>query len=87
MIREAFRQNGIEFAQPSVQVGGDDKGGGAAAAALRAKATADVAADSSALEAYVTVKYSPCPWIWPKVTSDLDRGNRHGTGRCPETRS
>ncbi len=31
MIREAFQQNGIEFAQPTVQVGGDDKGGGAAA--------------------------------------------------------
>jgi small-conductance mechanosensitive channel len=43
-IREAFQANGIEFAQPSVQVGGDDKGGGAAAAATvraqQAKATA-----------------------------------------------
>jgi len=43
MIREAFQQNGIEFATPSVQVGGDDKGGGAAAAAAiraqQAKAT------------------------------------------------
>ncbi|MBB3654849.1 small-conductance mechanosensitive channel [Rhizobium sp. BK650] len=32
-IREAFQNNGIEFAQPMVQVGGDDKNGGAAAAA------------------------------------------------------
>jgi small-conductance mechanosensitive channel len=43
-IREAFQANGIEFAQPSVQVGGDDKGGGAAAAATvraqQARATA-----------------------------------------------
>ncbi|QFY62901.1 mechanosensitive ion channel family protein (plasmid) [Rhizobium grahamii] len=31
-IREAFQASGIEFAQPTVQVGGDDKGGGAAAA-------------------------------------------------------
>jgi small-conductance mechanosensitive channel len=37
MIREAFQANGIEFAQPSVHVGGDDKGGAAAAAtAVRA---------------------------------------------------
>jgi small-conductance mechanosensitive channel len=37
MIRDAFQANGIEFAQPTVQVGGDDKGGGAAAAtAVRA---------------------------------------------------
>lgn len=36
-IREIFQANGISFAQPTVQVGGDDKGGGAAAAqALRA---------------------------------------------------
>ncbi|KQV81953.1 mechanosensitive ion channel family protein [Rhizobium sp. Root1220] len=32
MIREAFKKAGIEFAQPTVQVGGDDKGGAAAAA-------------------------------------------------------
>jgi small-conductance mechanosensitive channel len=32
MIREAFQNNGIEFAQPMVQVGGDDKNGAAAAA-------------------------------------------------------
>jgi len=31
-IRELFLANGIAFAQPTVQVGGDDKGGGAAAA-------------------------------------------------------
>jgi small-conductance mechanosensitive channel len=37
MIRDAFKTNGIEFAQPTVQVGGEDKGGGAAAAtAVRA---------------------------------------------------
>jgi small-conductance mechanosensitive channel len=39
MIREAFQANGIEFAQPTVQVGGDEKGGGAAAAiAIKASA-------------------------------------------------
>ncbi|WFR97587.1 mechanosensitive ion channel family protein [Rhizobium tumorigenes] len=32
MIREAFRANGIEFATPSVQVGGEETGGAAAAA-------------------------------------------------------
>ena len=32
-IREVFLANGIAFAQPTVQVGGDDKGGGGAAAA------------------------------------------------------
>ncbi len=32
MIREAFQNNGIEFAQPMVQVGGEDKNGAAAAA-------------------------------------------------------
>lgn len=31
-IREVFLANGIDFAQPTVQVGGDDKGGAAAAA-------------------------------------------------------
>ncbi|WP_431322825.1 mechanosensitive ion channel family protein [Rhizobium sp. YTU87027] len=37
-IREAFLANGIAFAQPTVQVGGDDKDGGAAAAqAIRAQ--------------------------------------------------
>lgn len=30
--REALRANGIDFATPSVQVGGDEKGGTAAAA-------------------------------------------------------
>ena len=34
MIREAFRAEGIDFAQPTVQVGGDDRDAGAAAAAL-----------------------------------------------------
>jgi len=38
LIREAFQANGIEFATPSVQVGGDDRGGAAAAAtAIRAQ--------------------------------------------------
>jgi small-conductance mechanosensitive channel len=32
MIREAFQKNGIEFAQPTVHVGGEDKGGSVAAA-------------------------------------------------------
>ncbi|MBX4929357.1 small-conductance mechanosensitive channel [Rhizobium binae] len=32
-IREVFLANGIAFAQPTIQVGGDDKGSGAAAAA------------------------------------------------------
>ncbi|MDP9810185.1 small-conductance mechanosensitive channel [Rhizobium tibeticum] len=37
-IREVFLANGIAFAQPTVQVGGDDKDGGAAAAqAIRAQ--------------------------------------------------
>ncbi|MEF0944080.1 mechanosensitive ion channel family protein [Rhizobium sp. BR 362] len=36
MIRDAFRSNGIEFAQPTVQVGGEEKADGSAAvAALR----------------------------------------------------
>ncbi|MDK4742512.1 mechanosensitive ion channel family protein [Rhizobium sp. CNPSo 3464] len=36
MIRDAFRSNGIEFAQPTVQVGGEEKAeGSAAVAALR----------------------------------------------------
>jgi small-conductance mechanosensitive channel len=34
MIREAFRENGIQFAQPMVQVGGDEKGEAAAASAV-----------------------------------------------------
>lgn len=41
-IREVFLSNGISFAQPTVQVGGDDKGGGAAAAqAIRAQQAGD----------------------------------------------
>ena len=42
MIRQAFMDNGIEFAQPTVQVGGDNKSAGAAAATsamMRKKAT------------------------------------------------
>jgi small-conductance mechanosensitive channel len=39
-LREVFLANGITFAQPMVQVGGDDKSGGAAAAtAVRAHQT------------------------------------------------
>jgi len=38
MIREAFQNNGIEFAQPMVQVGGDDKNGAAAAATATLRA-------------------------------------------------
>ena len=43
MIRKAFAENGISFAQPTVQVGGDDKGDAAAAAHLaqRQKAAAE----------------------------------------------
>lgn len=33
MIRKAFKENGIEFATPSVQVGGDERQGAAAAVA------------------------------------------------------
>jgi small-conductance mechanosensitive channel len=36
-IREVFLANGIAFAQPTVQVGGDDKGAAAAAQAIRAQ--------------------------------------------------
>lgn len=42
MIRQAFMENGIEFAQPTVQVGGDEKSTAAAAATstiMRKKAT------------------------------------------------
>ncbi|MNL84344.1 hypothetical protein D3C87_2122840 [compost metagenome] len=46
MIREAFKENGIEFATPSVQVGGDDRDGGAAAAtALRTQHVKAVATE------------------------------------------
>jgi small-conductance mechanosensitive channel len=38
MIRAAFMEHGIEFAQPTVQVGGDDKQAGAAAATASAMA-------------------------------------------------
>nr|WP_200985046.1 mechanosensitive ion channel domain-containing protein [Rhizobium rhizogenes]QCL09268.1 mechanosensitive ion channel family protein [Rhizobium rhizogenes] len=40
MIRDAFQQNGIEFAQPSVQVGGDERSAVAAATTVRAAAEA-----------------------------------------------
>jgi small-conductance mechanosensitive channel len=51
MIREAFQENGIEFAQPMVQVGGDDKGeakggGAAASAVLRAQQLKAAAAET-----------------------------------------
>ena len=49
MIRRAFMENGIEFAQPTVQVGGDDKGDPtAAAAALRKHQMATEAAQAAA---------------------------------------
>ena len=38
MLREAFKQNGIEFAQPTVQIGGDDKNPAAAAAQIQLQA-------------------------------------------------
>ncbi|MBY5798267.1 mechanosensitive ion channel family protein [Rhizobium leguminosarum] len=45
-IREAFKENGIDFATPSVQVGGEDRDGAAAAAtAIRAQQTKGVAAE------------------------------------------
>jgi small-conductance mechanosensitive channel len=45
MIRKSFAENGINFAQPTVQVGGDDKGDVAAAAHLaqKQKAAAEAA--------------------------------------------
>lgn len=46
MIRAAFKENGIEFATPSVQVGNDDRSGAAAAAtAIRAQQAKVVAAE------------------------------------------
>ena len=45
-IREAFKENGIEFATPSVQVGNDDRDGAAAAAtAIRAQQVKAAAAE------------------------------------------
>jgi len=44
MIRKAFAENGIEFAQPTVQVGGDDPKASAAAAHLTQKAKAEAEA-------------------------------------------
>ncbi|MFB2605093.1 mechanosensitive ion channel family protein, partial [Rhizobium phaseoli] len=46
-IREVFLANGIAFAQPTVQVGGDDKGGGVAAAAQAIRAQQTDAATSA----------------------------------------
>lgn len=40
MIRDAFQKNGIDFAQPSVQVGGDEKAAAAAATAIKVSAAA-----------------------------------------------
>lgn len=46
-LREAFLANGVSFAQPRVQVGGEDKTGAAAAAATAVRAhQIDVAAPS-----------------------------------------
>lgn len=47
--REAFRADGIDFATPSVQVGGDEKGGAAAAANI--VRAAEVKAQAAAGEA------------------------------------
>ncbi|MGZ2385592.1 small-conductance mechanosensitive channel [Rhizobium brockwellii] len=45
-IREAFQANGIEFATPSVQVGGDDRESvAAAAAAIRTQQAKVVSAE------------------------------------------
>ncbi|MBY3527554.1 mechanosensitive ion channel family protein [Rhizobium laguerreae] len=45
-IREAFKENGIDFATPSVQVGGEDRdGAAAAAAAIRTQQSKAVAAE------------------------------------------
>ena len=50
MIRGAFMANGIEFAQPTVQVGGDEKSAAAAAASTtsyaRQKAMQSVAGEA-----------------------------------------
>ncbi|MCC2614210.1 mechanosensitive ion channel family protein [Neorhizobium sp. Rsf11] len=45
MIREAFQQNGISFAHPMVQVGGEEKDGAAAAMALRSQQIQTAAAE------------------------------------------
>ena len=47
MIRRSFAENGIGFAQPTVQVGGDDKGDAAAAAHLALKQRAAAEAQQS----------------------------------------
>lgn len=48
MLREAFKQNGIEFAQPTVQIGGDDKNSAAAAAQIQLHAHQQEAALNAA---------------------------------------
>jgi small-conductance mechanosensitive channel len=48
LIRQAFKENGIGFAQPTVQVGGDDKNGSAAAQALAAQINKAAAAEGGA---------------------------------------
>ncbi|MDQ0321498.1 small-conductance mechanosensitive channel [Pararhizobium capsulatum DSM 1112] len=51
MIRRSFAENGLEFAQPTVQVGGDEKADStAAAAALRNHQMATEAAQAAAAE-------------------------------------
>jgi moderate conductance mechanosensitive channel len=48
MIQQAFAENGIEFAQPTVQVGGDDKPAASAAAASAADRIRKEAAKAAA---------------------------------------
>jgi small-conductance mechanosensitive channel len=48
MIREAFKANGIEFAQPTVNVGGDEKASAAAAQTVQARKAAEEAATAAA---------------------------------------
>jgi small-conductance mechanosensitive channel len=48
MIRDVFRTNGIDFAQPTVQVGGEEK---AAASAVAASASHNMAVQKAALAA------------------------------------
>lgn len=48
MIRKSFAENGIGFAQPTVQVGGDDKGDAVAAAHLEQRRRAEAEAQALA---------------------------------------
>lgn len=48
MITQAFEENGISFAQPTFQVGGEEKEAGGAAAAAMHKRQADLAAQQAA---------------------------------------